>query len=135
LKARHNEDLTMAHDDDKAHAPAPRRQQPFTLFAAQGRIYARNTDQKIIDLGALAQDGSAWRYELDGNHHTGSGFGSPEEALRDIGRNVRFLWLDGQFTAVADAREGGSLNLDGATQVEILLDELKPGERMYDATV
>jgi hypothetical protein len=125
----------MAHLDDRANAPAPRRQQPFTLYAAGGRVYARNLDQKVIDLGELRQDGSAWSYRLDGNQETGQGFFTPEEALREIGRNVRFLWLDGQFTAVADARDGGALNLDGAPEVQILLDELKPGERMYDATV
>lgn len=125
----------MAHDDDKAHAPAPRRQQPFTLYAADGRVYARNTDQKLVDLGTLRQDGGSWCYLLDGNKQSGSGFFTAEEALRDMARNLRFLWLDGQFTAVGDAREGGDLNLDGAPQLEIVLDELKPGERMYDATV
>jgi hypothetical protein len=125
----------MAHDDDKAHAPVPRRQQPFTLYAARGRIYARNTDQKLIDLGELVQDGGSWRYRLDGNQQTGTGYFTAEEALREIGRTVRFLWLDGQFTAVADARHDGDLNLDGAVEIEIVLDELKPGERIYDATV
>lgn len=125
----------MAHYDDRAHDAKPRRQQPYTLYAAQGRVYARNTDQKIIDLGELRQDGAAWCYSLDGNQQGGSGFASAEEALRDIGRSMRFLWLDGQFTAVSDAREGGALDLDGAAQVEIVLDEMQPGERMFDATV
>jgi hypothetical protein len=125
----------MAHLDDKAHAPAPRRRQPFTLYAAGGRVYARNLDQKVIDLGELRQDGGAWTYRLDGNQQTGTGFFTAEEALRDIGSQVRFLWLDGQFTAVADAREGGALDLDGAAQVQIVLDELKPGEPVVDATV
>ncbi|GAB3646610.1 hypothetical protein [Ramlibacter alkalitolerans] len=125
----------MAHLDDRAHAPAPRRQQPFTLYAAGGRVYARNLDQKVIDLGELRQDGSAWRYRLDGNQQSGQGFSTAEEALRDIGGHLRFLWLDGQFTAVADARDGDTLNLDGVPEVEILLDELKPGEPMVDASV
>jgi hypothetical protein len=125
----------MAHLDDQAHAPAPRRQQPFTLYAAQGRVYARNVDQKVIDLGELQADGGSWSFRLDGNAQAGSGFSTPQEALREIGRSVRFLWLDGQFTAVADAREGGELNLDGATEMQILLDELKPGEPIVDATV
>ena len=98
-------------------------------------MYARNLDQKVIDLGELRQDGSSWCFRLDGNQQTGGGFFTAEEALREIGRGMRFLWLDGQFTAVADAREGGDLDLDGAAQVEIVLDELKPGERMVDATV
>jgi len=125
----------MAHPDDRAHAPAPRRQQPFTLYAAGGRVYVRNVDQKVIDLGELRQDGGAWMYRLDGNQQTGTGFFTPEEALREIGGHMRFLWLDGQFTAVADARDGGTLNLDGAPQLEIVLDELSPGERIFDATV
>jgi len=125
----------MAHLDDQAHSPAPRRQQPFTLYAAHGRVYARNVDQKVIDLGELRQDAGAWRYRLDGNQQEGTGLASEEDALRDIGSHLRFLWLDGQFTAVADARDGGALELDGVAQVEIVLDELAPGERMVDATV
>jgi hypothetical protein len=124
----------MAHYDDRAHAPAPRRRQPFTLFAADGRVYARNTDQKVIDLGELKAHGGRWSWRLDGNGEHGDAFTSVG-ALHEIGRKLHFLWLDGQFTAVADAREGGRLNLDGATQVEIVLDELKPGEPMVDATV
>lgn len=125
----------MANDDDRGQAPAA-RQQPFTLYAANGRVYARNAAQKVIDLGALARgDGGAFGYLLDGNQQSGRGFASEEEALRDIARHLRFLWLDGQFTAVADARDNPDLDLDGATQLDIVLDELQPGERTYDATV
>jgi hypothetical protein len=99
-------------------------------------VYVRNTDQKVIDLGELARaDGGAFRYRLDGNQEQGQGFFTEEEALRDLARHLRFLWLDGQFTAVADARDGNALNLDGATQLQIVLDELQPGERIHDATV
>jgi hypothetical protein len=118
-----------------AHAPTPRIQQPFTLYAAGGRLYARNADQKVIDLGELRREGGGWYWRLDGNHQSGSGFANQQEALRDVGGKLRFLWLDGQFTAVADAREGGALDLDGAPQVGIVLDELGPGERIVDATV
>jgi hypothetical protein len=129
------ETFGMANDDDRGRAPAA-RQQPFTLYAASGRVYARNADQKVIDLGALArEDGGAFGYLLDGNQQSGRGFPSEEEALRDIAQHLRFLWLDGQFTAVADARDNPDLNLDGATQLDIVLDELQPGERIYDATV
>jgi hypothetical protein len=133
--AETREDFNMADPEARPAGPAPVPQQPFTLYAAQGRIYARNADQKVIDLGELTEDEGRWRFELDGNHHSGNGFFTAEEALREICRDLRFLWLDGQFTAVADAREGGVLNLDGAVQVEILLDELAPGERTFDATV
>ena len=123
----------MASDDDRGTKP---RRQPYTLHAAGGRVYVRNAAQKVIDLGALSQgEGGAFRYLLDGNGQAGEGFFTEEEALRDIARNLRFLWLDGQFTAVADARDGGELDLDDAPRLDIELDELAPGERAYDATV
>jgi hypothetical protein len=125
----------MANENDTRQTPTT-RQQPFTLYAANGRIYAQNIAQKVIDLGALERmDSGGFRYMLDGNHETGEGFFTEETALQEIADKMRFLWLDGQFTAVADAREGGELNLQGATRLDITLDELKPGERMYDATV
>jgi hypothetical protein len=125
----------MASNDAAGGAPA--KTQPFTLYAANGRVYARNADQKIIDLGALVrEDGAAsFCYLLDGSKQSGAGFFTEQEALRDIAQKIRFLWLDGQFTAVADARDDTNLNLDGATQLDIVLDELAPGERAYDATV
>jgi hypothetical protein len=123
----------MPSPDNAQRATRP---QPFTLYAAGGRIYARNTDQKLIDLGPIArEDGGSFCYLLEGNKQGGNGFFTEEAALRDIAEHLRFLWLDGQFTAIADAREGGDVNLDGATQLEIELDELAPGEREYDATV
>lgn len=125
-------------DNDPRDIPRARggQQQAFTLFAAGGRVYARNTEQKIIDLGELArEDGGAFRYLLDGNKQSGSGFFTEQEALRDIAGHLRFLWLDGQFTAVADARDDPALDLDGAVELDITLDELPPGERAYDATV
>ena len=123
----------MANENEQALVG---RQQPFTLYAAAGRIYALNTDRKLIDLGAIERmDSGGFRYMLDGNHETGEGFMTEEATLRDIAGRIRFLWLDGQFTAVADARDGGDVNLEGATNLDIVLDELKPGERMYDATV
>jgi len=121
----------MANNDDSLRTPV--RPQPFTLYAAGGRVYATNRDQKLIDLGALARDDSgAFAWLLDGNQQRGSAF-TEEAALGDLAQHLRFLWLDGQFTAVADARD--SVNLEGATRLDIVLDELEPGERMYDATV
>jgi hypothetical protein len=113
---------------------AARRPQPFILYAAQDRVYARNRDTKLIDLGSLTRDESgAFCYLLDGNQQSGGGFFTVEAALQDIAEKVRFLWLDGQFTAVADA--SGSARLDGVPQLDFILDELEPGERAYDATV
>ena len=122
----------MANDEPTTRSPV---RQPFVLYAARGRIYARNRTQKVIDLGALTREDGGFRYALDGNQQSDGGFGSEEEALQALARNIRFLWLDGQFTAVADARDDDSLDLDGATRVTIELDEMPPGERMVDATV
>jgi hypothetical protein len=126
----------MASSNNPRSIEAQRRQLPFTFYAAaNGRIYVRNVDQKVIDLGALSREDGGTSYLLDGNQMTGKGFRNAEAALRDIAAKVRYLWLDGQFTAVADARDNPDLNLDGATQVDVTLDELKPGERIEDATV
>ncbi|HEY8359220.1 MAG TPA: hypothetical protein VIL30_17360 [Ramlibacter sp.] len=113
----------------------PGRQQPFTLYAASGRLYASNTEQKLIDLGALSQQEGGWSYLLDGNKMTGTGFAGAEQALRDVARKIRFLYLDGQFTAVADSRDSPGLDLSQATRLDITLDTLAPGEPAVDATV
>jgi hypothetical protein len=123
----------MAKDDPSAGAAG--QEKPFTFYAAKGRIYVRNVAQKLIDLGTLSPQDGGFGYRLDGNDMTGGGFRTEEAALRDIAKKVRFLWLDGQFTAVADARDNPDLNLDGATRIDVTLDELPPGERLFDATV
>lgn len=119
--------------DEQRH-PGPRKQ-PYTLYAANGRVYARNAAGPVIDLGELAQEDSSWRYLLDGNQLAGEGFFTAEGALRDIGTQLRFLWLDGQFTALPDVRQSAGVDFSQATQLDIELDELGPGERMQDASV
>ena len=119
--------------DEQRH-PGPRRQ-PYTLYAAKGRVYARNAAGPVIDLGELAQDGSSWRYLLDGNQLAGEGFFTPEGALRDIAARLHFLWLDGQFTALPDVRQSAGVDFAQAAQLDIELDELGPSERMQDARV
>src|SRR4051812_10713331 len=93
--------------DEQRH-PGPRKQ-PYTLYAARGRAYARNAAGPVIDLGALAQQDGRWRYLLDGNQLAGEGFPTPEQALRDIAARLRFLWLDGQFTALPDVRRSAGV--------------------------
>ena len=116
----------------------------FTFYAANGRVYASNVKQKLIDLGALTQQGDTYRYVLDGNQQAGEGFPSAEAALRHIADNTRFLFLDGQFTALADLRANGGagagaqasdLHLDDAARIDVMVDELKSGERIEDSTV
>lgn len=116
-----------------AGTDAGMRRQRYTLYAATGRVYASNVDQKIIDLGPLTRDGASFSYELEGNHLSGSGLFTEEEALRDIASRLHFLWIDGQFTALADVRP--TVDLSQAKRLDIELDELGPNERITDATV
>ena len=115
-------------------ASSPTRQ-PFTLYAARGRVYASNVRQKLIDLGSLAERNGSFGYEIDGNHHVGQGFKSAEEALAHLAGQLRFLYLDGQFTALADVRGPEGPNLDEAAQLDITLDELGEGEAAVDVSV
>ena len=112
---------------------AARRQQPFTLYAASGRVYATNVAQKLVDLGALWRDDAGFRYLLDGNKMQGDGLITAEAALREIAQRVSFLYLDGQFTALADLRGTDGVALDGAVRLDIDLDELAPGEQIENA--
>lgn len=122
-----------------ANAPTPdvsdseRPRQLFTLYAAHGRIYCSNVDQKLVDLGALTRRDDGLSYLLDGNQLTGYGLPGQEEALRQVAERIDFLWLDGQFTALADVR--GQVNLEGATRIDVALHVPQPGERMQDAGV
>lgn len=120
---------------DTPNAGSARTQQRFTFFSHGGRVLARNVDGKLIDLGRIGQaagQGTTWL--LDGNQLTGT---APDvaAALRDVAARAGFLYLDGQFTAVADLREGTAPDLSQAEQVEMVIDELQPGERMEDARV
>lgn len=118
--------------------PAPenaRTHQAFSLYAANGRVYASNIEQKLIDLGELAQQPGGWAWLLDGNKLAGAGLPSAVDALRDIVKQMSFLYLDGQFTALADVRQDASVHLDGAQQLDIVVDELQPHERMEDTRV
>lgn len=115
--------------------PSAAASQTFRLYAAQGRVYASNVRMKLVDLGELVEQGGRFRYELDGDHLKGQDFISADSALVDIGKRLSFLYLDGQFTALADVRGPDGPNLDNAPQNEIRLDELGKGERAFDTTV
>lgn len=119
--------------DEVRHA-GPRKQ-PYTLYAAKGRVYARNAAGPVVDLGALERDGTTWRWKFDGNAMTGKGLASADAALRDIARHLHFLWLDGQFTALPDVRQSADVDFGTAPQLQIELDELARGEPVTDARV
>ncbi|AEG93850.1 hypothetical protein [Ramlibacter tataouinensis] len=109
---------------------APPRQL-FTLYTVGGRIYCSNVDQKLVDLGALASREDGLCYVLDGNQLTGYGLPSQEAALREIAERIDFLWLDGQFTALADVRGQDGLNLERATRLDVALHVPQPGEPVH----
>jgi hypothetical protein len=124
----------MAKQNTPSEPASPR--QSFTFYAAGGRVYASNADQKLIDLGVLVDEDGRWRYQLDGNQQAGDGFPTPEAALRHIADHTRFLYLDGQFTALADLREGDApVHLDGGARIDVMIDELQRVEPMEDASV
>jgi hypothetical protein len=125
----------MATQSSSAGTATATPQQAYTLYAANGRIYASNGDQKLIDLGSLAHDEDGFGYLLDGNGLAADGLSSEEAALRDLSEHLRFLFLDGQFTALENLRGHDGINLDGATRLDIVLDELHPGEPIQDASV
>ena len=109
--------------------------QTFILYAAGDRVFASNVRQKLIDLGSLTQQNGRFSYELDGDHESGQGFESEDQALRDIAEKISFLYLDGQFTAVANARGPEGPDLAQAAQLEITLDELGEGEPAININV
>lgn len=123
----------MPNQDTTQEPASPRS--AFTFYAADGRVYASNVAQKLIDLGALTQQPDGWCYVLDGNKQTAQALSSAEAALRHIADHVPFLYLDGQFTALADLRPTGHVSLDGAARIDVMIDELQSGERAEDATV
>jgi hypothetical protein len=126
----------MTNDTTPPAGDATRTQQRYTLYCHADRVLARNVDGKLIDLGALSRDADgSWHYLLDGNQLEGGGMLTAQAALREIGERMGFLYLDGQFTAVADLREGSTPDLSNAEQLEVTLDELQRGERMEDARV
>jgi hypothetical protein len=124
---------TMANESRTQEPAAPRL--AFTLYAANGRVYVSNVAQKLIDLGALTQQADGYCYLLDGNQQTAQGFPSAEAALRHIADNIRFLYLDGQFTALPDLRGTPGVSLDGAARIDVMLDVLRSGEKIQDASV
>lgn len=107
-------------------SPGAHPGQTFTLYASHGRIYASNVRDKLVDLGELErQDGQGFRYQLDGDGKAAaSGFETAEEALADVAGMVTFLYLDGQFTALADLGGAQRPDLQAATQIQVTLDRL-----------
>jgi hypothetical protein len=115
--------------------PSAPRKQPYTLYAADGRVFAANAPGHLIDLGALDRTEGGWRYLLDGNQESGEGLPTPQAALQAVATHLSFLWLDGQFTALPDLSGEAGFDRTTVPRLEIALDELAPGEPVVDASV
>lgn len=104
--------------------PAAFPGQTFTLYAAQGRIYASNVRDKLIDLGRLDDTSpGGCAYQLDGDEKlAGAGFATSEDALAHVAHAITFFYLDGQFTALADLGGASRPDLPTATQIQVTLD-------------
>ncbi len=122
---------------ETAAAPSAPAGVPFVLYALQGRVYASNVKQKLVDLGRLKPDGQGgtYSYLLDGDKATGSGFADAQEALAHIAQTTSFLFLDGQFTALEDLGGTERPDLAEAPRLEVTLDPLGRGEKMIDTQV
>lgn len=106
----------------------------FTLYAVGGRLYASNVRDKLVDLGTLDRGDGGYRYRLDGDDRAAaSGFDTAEDALADVAGTVTFLYLDGQFTALADAGGAARPDLEDATRIHVTLDPKGRAEHAISA--
>ena len=121
--------------DQTQGQPADPTRRPFTLYASDERVYASNVRNKLVDLGSIEQVDGRIGYLLDGAGPAGQGFEDVPAALRDMAARLSFLYLDGQFTAQADLREGDPPPLDHADRLDFELDELGPAEPAFDPDV
>ncbi|MGI4860156.1 MAG: hypothetical protein ACRYHA_25160 [Janthinobacterium lividum] len=109
--------------------PADPLVQTFTLLLSGTRIYARNEDRKLIDLGEAKQDGkegkSAWSYLLDVDAIAGNGFKTPAALLKDLGGKIDFAYLDSQFTSLPNhSPTDEGIDVRHAATLEVQYDEV-----------
>lgn len=100
----------------------PNVQQTYTLYASHGRVYAENRDGKLVDIGSVRKEGNSYRCHLDADGVLTEAMPSPERAMADLQQRISFLFLDGQFTALPDARQQAKLAGD-APRTSITLSQ------------
>lgn len=86
----------------------PQFDRPFRLFAAEKRVLAQNAVGKLIDIGAIEHrhDGHC-AIHLDVDAIDTGPHPDPQSALRALVPKLSFDYLDGLFTAEANARFDG----------------------------
>jgi hypothetical protein len=107
--------------------PDQSKRRHYTLYFADNHILARNSDQHLIDLGAVEQRDGGYHYLLDGDNSEGHDLPDANAVLEDVERNLTFLFLDGQFTSLPDLSEEFAEATESAPAREIALDELATG--------
>jgi len=112
-----------------AATSTPSRNDPvqrFTLYLQKDRLFARNEDGTLIELGVVEGKAGALRYALDGERISAQDLADADALLADLEGRIDFLFLDGQFTALPDVSE--STDLAGAGQRDITLAEFDADE-------
>ncbi|MGI4856154.1 MAG: hypothetical protein ACRYHA_04365 [Janthinobacterium lividum] len=103
--------------------------QTFTLLLSGPRIYARNAERKLIDLGEARHDGkegkATWSYLLDVDAIAGSGFKTPAALLKDLSGKIDFAYLDSQFTSLPNhSPTDEGIDVRHAATLEVSYDEV-----------
>jgi transposase InsO family protein len=104
----------------------PQFDRPFRLFATEKRVLAQNAVGKLIDIGAIEHrhDGHC-AIHLDVDAINTGPQPNPQSALRALVPKLNFDYLDGLFTAEANARFDGRLDMTDVTEFNV------GGERLY----
>lgn len=110
----------------------PHVEQTYALYASHGRVYAENRDGKLIDIGSVRKEGNLYRCRLDADGVLTEALESPERAMADIQQRIGFLYMDGQFTALPDARQQARLAADAPSTRITLGQDVHESQRGGD---
>ncbi len=94
----------------------------YTLYIANGRIYARNADNKLIDLGQATEQAGSFSWMLDGEESLcGRHLPNADAVMREAEKKMSFAFLDGQFTSLPDLIHNGEVRVADAPRRAIAL--------------
>jgi hypothetical protein len=94
----------------------------YTLYIANTRIYARNADNKLIDLGQATEQAGSFSWMLDGDESLrGRHLPNADAVMRKLEKKMSFVFLDGQFTSLPDLIHNGEVRVADAPRRAITL--------------
>ena len=94
----------------------------YTLYIANGRIYARNRQNHLIDIGAAQEQAGSFSWRLDGDETLhGHHLPNADAVMRELEKTMSFEFLDGQFTSLPDLIHNGEVRVADAPRREIAL--------------